>query len=276
MRRQRRIHLAPVSILAGALAASSAPAADLYFSGDLVMSGVNADASGSTTFFSISGSDEDSSPGYGGALGLGFALPEVLPSVGSLETPEVTLRFEVEGVLGRDWELRTDGGTGFFTDANAWSVMTNAWLDVPVQKPLSYFFGRMPILDPLSIYGGGGIGLAGVEVDTTDNVSEGSTSENRFAWQAGAGVSYEFSEWATLSTGWRYLSLGEVETDLRFIGGGGALGSHDLDLSAHEIVSTLRFDFHSRPIQEMSPRRWSLPRPSLPRWKWPWRRSQGP
>ena len=260
------------AILVVASIASPGRAADLYVSGDLVMSGAISEASGSTPFFTITGSDADSSPGYGGSLGLGVALPELFPSLERFESPDAKLRFELEGVMGRDWELLSQGGGGFFTQANTWSVMTNLWVDLPVRRPLAWAFGRVPVLDPLAVYGGGGIGLANLDLATTATISEGSLQENRFAWQAGAGIAYEFSDWATLSLGWRYLGLGEAEMDLAFIGGGGSFGSHTLDLSAHEVVSRLRVDFYSRPLKELSPERWSMPRPSPPRWTWPWKR----
>ena len=261
----------PCLLLTLLLAPSSGLAADFYLSGNLVMSGATGEASGSTDFFDISGEDQDSSPGYGGALGFGVALDEMLPPVWGIEHAELAFRWEVEGVLGRDFELRTEGGDGFFSEASSWSVMTNLWLDVPVHPPLAWAFGRLPILQPLSLYGGAGVGTANLDVETTDNISQGSDSSTHFAWQAGAGISYEFTEWATLTAGWRYVDLGEVETPLAFISGGDPLGNHAFEFEAHEFVSTLRFDFYSRPLKELSPHRWKMPR--MPRWRWlPWRR----
>jgi len=261
---------------AGLLAAvttgpAPASAADLYLSGDLVMSGASADASGSTSFFDVSGNDADSSPAYGGALGFGLGLEEILPDFWGIESTGLGLRWELEGVLGRDYELRSDGGDGFFSEAKSWSVMTNLFMDVPVHPPIARLFGRVPILQPLSLYGGAGIGITNLDVETTDNISLGSDTVSHFSWQAGAGLSYEFTEWATLTTGWRYVDLGEVETDLSFVSGGIPLGNHVLDFAAHEFVSTLRIDFYTRPLKEFSPRSWSLPR--MPDWELPWRRS---
>ncbi len=262
-------------LLAGAallLSASAAPAADLYFSGNLVMSGATAEATGSTPFFTISGDDVDSSPGYGGSLGIGIGLEEMLPAFWGVEEAGLGLRWEFEGVLGRDFELRSEGGDGFFTDATSWSAMTNLFLDVPIHPPLARLIGRVPILQPLSIYGGGGMGFTNLDIETTDNISRGVDTATNFSWQAGAGLSYEFTEWATITAGWRYLDMGEVEADLVFLSGGTPFGNHALDFTAHEFVSSLRFDFYTRPFDELSPRTWSLPR--MPSWKLPWRRSE--
>ena len=245
--------------------ASSAPAADLYFTSNLLISGGTARASGSTDFFQVSGSDSDASPAYGGALGLSFLLSEASTSIWGLELPAWSTRFELEGLGGRDYELRSKGGDGFFSDVRSWSLLTNTWLDIPLEPPLSRLIGRVPLLAPMSLYGGGGLGLARLDVRTTDNVSRGSSDENNFAYQVGAGLSYDFTHWATLSIGYRYLDMGEVSSQLSLVPGT-PFGTHDLDLSAHEFVSALRVRFYSSPLSELIPHTWSLPGLSRDRW----------
>lgn len=251
--------------LAGLWPASGSRAADFYLSGNLVNSTLQADASGSTTFFDIGGSDSDASPAYGGALGFGFALNEAAPSIWGAEMPDWGLRLEVEGITGRDYELTSNGGDGFFSEVGTWSVLSNLWLDFPAHAPISWAFGRVPILEPLTLYVGGGLGLTRIDADTTDNVSRGSDSVNNFGYQVGAGIGYAFTDWATISLGYRYHDMGEIDTSLS-LGAGAPIGNHQLELRSHEFVSSLRIDFYSEPLAELVPTRWSLPRWSLPRW----------
>jgi opacity protein-like surface antigen len=141
--------------------------------------------------------------------------------------------------------------------------MANTWLEIPLDRPFSSAFGRLPVLRPFRLYAGGGIGLARVDVATTDNVSRGDSVTNNFSYQFGAGIAYSFTDWATLSVGWRYQDLGDIETDLYIAPGQPAFGRHALDLSAHEFVTSLRINFYSAPLDEIAPKRWSLP--SLPK-----------
>jgi len=239
--------------------AGPASAADLYLAGNLLISSGNAEASGSTDFFEVSGEDGDSSPALGGALGLAFAMDEAAPEIWGVEMPGWTVRSELEILGGRDWELRTDGGDGFFSDVDSWSTLTNVWLEIPAHPMIAWAFGRIPTLEFLNVWAGGGMGLAMVDVVTTDNVSRGEDDGIHFAWQVGAGLGYEFTDWATFSIGYRYLDLGEAETELR-LGPGASIGTHSLDLGAHELVSGLRIEFYSSPLAELIPERWSLPR----------------
>ena len=98
MRRQRVLPV--IGILAAlALQASAGAAADLYLSGDLVMSGASADASGSTEFFAIDGSDTDSSPAYGLALGLGQLQEHVLVAARGAPVDVVHRHFAIGELL---------------------------------------------------------------------------------------------------------------------------------------------------------------------------------
>lgn len=238
-------------------------AADFYVAGDLRISNGEGEASGSTSFFDISGGDEDSSPAYAGALGFAFGIDELKPEVWGAETPAWDLRFEIEGIGGRDYELLSDGADGYFSQVGAWSVMANTWLEIPLDRPFSSAFGRLPVLRPFRLYAGGGIGLAHLDVSTTDNVSQGDAATNNFSYQVGAGIAYSFTDWATLSLGWRYQDMGDIEAELFLAPGQPAFGRHALDVSAHEFVTSLRIDFYSAPLDEIAPKRWALP--SLPR-----------
>ena len=268
----RRISLGPICVLAaGWLLAQPAGAADLYLSGSLAGSGATGTASGKTDFFKISGSDTDSSPAYGGTLGLAFAMDEALPNIKQFELPSWIVRTEVEFLAGRNYELRTDGANSddFFTQVDLWTVMPTAWVEVPVRTPISWLFGRIPMLEPMSLYGGGGIGAARIHMNATDNVSEGSATVTNFAWQGGAGITYQLTDITTFQLGWRYVSMGKIGADLKFAPGAKA-GGYDLDLSSHELVAGLRINFYTAPLKDMNPKYWRMPHVPMPGWMPSW------
>ncbi len=276
--------------LAAAFVSSSARAADLYVAGALMNSFTSAKGAGDislgtttppTPLFDIDGNDKDSSPGFGGALGFGFGVDELRADVRGFEMPHWKVRLELEGIFGREYDFRFDtapvgggGGGGvtntFFSEIDSWTVMTNVWLDMPVQRPVSYIFGRVPILNPLSVYVGGGIGLARAEFNTTDNISSGTDKINRFSWQAGAGVGYQLNQWATLNLGYRYWDLGKLDAKLLF-GDNTLTGSQQVDLTSQEFVTNVRIAFYQAPLEEMAPRKWDWPHWEGPRW---WQRSK--
>jgi opacity protein-like surface antigen len=273
-----------------AAAPSAALAADLYVAGALMNSFTAAKGTGEislgtnppTPLFDINGEDKDSSPGFGGALGFGFGVDELRADVRGFEMPHWKVRLELEGIFGREYDFRFNtnsiggGGGGaavnntFFSEIDAWTVMTNVWLDVPVQRPVSFLFGRVPILNPLSIYMGGGIGLARAEFKTTDNISSGNDQINRFSWQAGAGIGYQLNQWATLNLGYRYWDLGKVDAKVLF-GDNTLTGSQSVDLTSQEFVTNIRIAFYQAPLEEMAPRKWNWPNWEGPRW---WQRSK--
>ena len=253
-------------LLACVLHVQPARAADIYLSGGIGNSGADGSASASTDFYDVEGDDSDSSPAFGGTLGLGFALDEVAPSVGKLELPSWVVRTEIEFMTGRDYEFVTPAAgvnDSFFSEVDVWTVMPNFALEVPLRTPISWLFGRVPVLEPMSLVGNVGLGMAKVDLETSDNVTNGDDSSTEFAWQAGVGLSYALTDTTSFQVGWRYLSLGSVETELTGIIGG---GDFELDLTSHEIVTGLRVNFYTAPLQDMHPRHWRLPRVALPGW----------
>jgi opacity protein-like surface antigen len=273
----RRVSLGPICVLvAGWLLAQPAGAADLYLSGSLSGSmpgsGTTGTASGKTDFFKVSGEDTDSSPAYGGTLGIAFAMDEVLPNIKQFEVPSWVVRAEIEGLAGRSYEFRTDGANSddFFTQVdNQFTVMPTTYLEVPVRAPIQWLFGRIPMLEPMSIYGGAGVGVARIHMNATDNVSEGSATVTNFAWQAGAGITYQLTDITTFQFGYRYLSLGKVGADLKFAPGAKA-GGYDIDLAGHELVAGLRVNFYTAPLKDMNPKYWRMPKVTMPGWMPSW------
>jgi opacity protein-like surface antigen len=266
-----RIARAPIcAFVAGVLLAAPAFAADVFLSGNFSLySTATAEASGETDFFGISGDDSDTSPAIGGTLGLAFPIDEALPAIQQFEMPSWLVRAEIEYMGGRSYDFRSDGNNPdtFFSDVDTWTVMPTIALEIPVREPIRWAFGRVPVLELMSLTGTVGVGVSQISLDVTDNVSEGASDELNFAWQGGLGLSYELTDVTTLTFGWRYLSLGTAETDLKF-GPQAPAGDFELDLSSHEFTVGLRLDLYSAPLKDMHPRYWRMPRPDMPGW-WP-------
>ena len=240
--------------------AQGARAGELYVTGNLAISTGTGDSGGSTDFFDNTGSDQDSAAAYGGALGIGFKLNEAIPKTWHVPLPAWTVRFEFEGMTGRTYDLRTNGSAAdsYFTEVTAWNFMPNLWLDIPLSPPIGWAFGRIPILDPLSLYTGAGLGLSTVDLQTTDNVSRGSAEQFLFGWQAGIGLAYELAERVTLMAGYRYVDLGKPEVTLK-VGtppDTAPFGKYNLALAAHEFNFGVRVNFYEIPY----PEKWALRR----------------
>ena len=263
--RWTRLRLVICAWIAVAGGASVANAADLDFAGALTTSSATGDSSGTNTFFPIKGDDTDSAPVYGGTLGIGFRLNEMNPDGWGADLPPWTLRLEIEGLYGRDYEFKTGAGTAsYFSEIESWTLTPAAYLEVPVQAATRPLFGRIPVLEPLSIYAGAGMGLAHMDYKTTDNILKGTSDDFNFTWHASGGIAYELTEWVTLTAGYRYVDLGTAETKLVFAPGFDP-GKHDIDITAHEFTSSLRIDYHTEPLDDLIPERWAWPKIRLPK-----------
>lgn len=277
----RSLGLVAAVLLAASLVAPAARAADLYLSANLVQAvgtdGASGQIEGDT--FAITGSDSDSSIGYGIAPGFGFKFAEVLPE--GWRAWDSGFRVEAEFTYGREFDVVSDLETGpnpgpagrstdlkFFDEVKIWTAMPVIWLDLPLRKPLSKMFGRVPILDPLTLSTGFGAGIAHVHINAFDNTSRGIDSVYKFSWQANLALSYSLTDRTTVQFGYRYLDFGATDAQLRFSSGVSA-GSINLDLSSHEFSAVMRWNYFSRPLEDMSPTKWHLPKwgkPKRPKW----------
>jgi opacity protein-like surface antigen len=266
-----RIAIAPICALAaGLLFALSASAADIYLSGGLGNSSGDGSASVDTDFYSASGDDVDSAPTYGGTIGLAFPMDEALPAIKTFELPSWIVRTELEYMMGRDYELKSDGAAAndfFLSEVDSWTVMPNFSVEVPLRDPIQWLFGRIPVLEPMSVYGNVGLGIAQVNLQASDNNSDVDEDSLNFAWQGGAGINYTLTDTTSFVLGWRYVSLGTTEGSVKNLQGG---GDFDLELSSHEIVTGLRINFYSAPLKDMHPRYWRMPRLPVPGWLPSW------
>ncbi|MCG8590228.1 MAG: outer membrane beta-barrel protein [Proteobacteria bacterium] len=234
-------------------AATVAHAGDFYVAGGFGFARDKGEADGSFDvpglLTDLGGEDTDQSPVYQVALGFETNLYDVFRIP---EFPRWKMRFEYEFQGGRDFELKTDGpatvpGVDFRSDGESWNFLHSIWFHAPVHTPFSALFGRLPILEPLSVYTGGGVGVAGIEIDTESFLVEGDVEEKLFAWQVGTGLHYELTDHVAFTVGYRYLNLGKVEADLDGTAGEDR-GEYSLDLSSHEIRTMLQVNFFSVPF----------------------------
>jgi opacity protein-like surface antigen len=221
--------------------AGSGVAGELYLSADLGISGGFATSGGSTPYFGNSGSDVDSAPTYGFTFGFEAPMNEPLRENWQDLIPSWPVMVDLEFIGGRDFEFLTDGGDPYRSEVTSWTAMHNARLDIPLGAPIERLFGRLPILEPLAFYTTAGVGVTINDVSTTDNVSRGSDTVVGFAWQVGAGFAYELSRHVSLSAGYRYVDLGDVDLDLEL--GPTPFGNFTLDVTAHEFAAAVRVRF---------------------------------
>jgi opacity protein-like surface antigen len=199
-----------------------------YISGTVQASSIDMDTGGLNTAgphvnFS---NDVDDTYALGGALGV------------SQDHGRFRTRGEIEGMWYDDNEdLRTGsfpgppGPAAFFYNTNVdsqWSVMANVWADLYINEYAAWYLG-------------GGAGGAGGRLETNDTVVAGSSSDQDFAYQVGTGMLINVSDNAELDLGYRFVDLGELETNISQIAGGIPAGKFKADREAHNFAVTLRY-----------------------------------
>jgi opacity protein-like surface antigen len=267
----RRIAWFAGTLLVACVVAPSARAAEFYVNGTFMQSLGRDSSSGliEANTLRVLGSDGDSSLGYGIGIGFGFDFDEVLPK--KWNSWGTAFRVESEFVYGREWDFvsHTEDAQGqptphkFFDEVKAWTFMpVNLYIDVPIRRPLSKIFGRVPRLEPFDFSFGFGAGISHVHINAFDNIGNARDSVYKFAFQGNAALTYEINERTRLQVGYRYLDLGSTDAELQFNGTNVDAGEVDLDLYAHEIVLAVRYGFHQKPLSEME-----FPWPDwMPRW----------
>jgi hypothetical protein len=265
--------LAPIAAAVGLIAAAPAPGTELYVSGDLGISWLSGDGVGTNDVVGLSnsGKSEDATPVYGGALGVMFPLNAALPwrmrlpgfgvpywpgrelrfeGGDDVRFPEWVTRFEIEHLRGRDAELVTPSFNpldAYRSNVESWSVMGKLRLDVPIRTPVRALLGRRaPILDPITLYGGAGAGIAETDLKVSTGLLVGGKERQKFSWQMLAGVGYQMNDHVQLSLGWRYLDFGEAKTQL-FDSTVLNRGRYSIDLDAHEFTASLTIWFWRLP-----------------------------
>lgn len=146
------------------------------------------------------------------------------------------LRLELEGTNERKFHFETPGGAqGYSTDIEAWTFQGNFWFVYPLKK----LWPDAPVVNRISPFGGGGVGLSRVTFDTVNGPVSGGDQSVRFAWQGGVGLSFDVVRWLTLDLRYQYIDLGKASVSL--FDGGTPAGELEVDLGGHELVGGLRF-----------------------------------
>jgi len=122
-------------------------------------------------------------------------------------------------------------------ELTSFSLMANVWYDYQLGDD-----------SPYALILGGGIGMAKLDVDYRARVTfpanalgvytfppatdtaRTSAEDWVFAWQAGAGLGYEFNNGMMLSAQYRYFATGDVD-----------VGGQDVNVQSHEGIVALRF-----------------------------------
>ncbi|WP_439544378.1 outer membrane protein [Hyphomicrobium sp.] len=163
------------------------------------------------------------------------------------------LRFDVTGEYrGKQLFLAQDSynhgpcgtpgncGTNEYTaDLESWLGLVNAYID------LGTFRGITP-------YVGGGIGIAGIDVQGFKDVNVPNNSvyygdkdnySTNFAWALYAGLSYDVTPQLTLDFAYRYTDLGSVETGRAsaYDGSGSYSGLEIQDITSHDLLLSARY-----------------------------------
>jgi opacity protein-like surface antigen len=150
------------------------------------------------------GKEYDTDAGFGGALAFGRQFGDFRTEI---ELAKQAADLNEETVLGA-----TVSG-----DIDITTVMVNGYYELPVY-------------DAFSVYAMAGVGYAKFDVDIdVNNQYAGGGSDNAFAYKAGAGVTYNFTEEMAADLGYEY--LGVADTDIAD------------SINGHNVVASFRYKF---------------------------------
>jgi opacity protein-like surface antigen len=142
---------------------------------------------------------------FTGGMALGLKLGD----------PAYPTRFEIEGrgrtpvsgptnlqINNTDYGV-SYGLPGTAKVSNMWSAMANVWQEYRIVRDLNLYFG-------------GGVGAGGYTYSASNSISygsdgsasvSGSNQASRFAWQVGAGATYDINEHFTLDLAYRHFAM---------------------------------------------------------------------
>jgi len=141
------------------------------------------------------------------ALGMGYHLNQYLHS-------DLTVGW-------RNWgKLKADDKR-----ADSWSI-----------PALMNLYVSVPVIDRISVYGMGGLGMSYNKVKNT-SLTKGD-SKTSFAWTAGGGVAYRLNDCWSLDLGYRFSDLGEGRSKLK-----DATKRFRKDIKSHDVLLSARYYF---------------------------------
>lgn len=209
-------------ILASALALPFTAHAAGWYAGPMLMTGYTnedsiEDANGVATGI-FDNDDGNVIIGAAGLIGYDFSGDDV----------PVSLEFSTNWRARHDMDVGFVGG-GVKSNVQTVDFMLSALYDIPLGTTLQPYIG-------------GGVGMAWNQADSEDLdiaiTSLGTNSNTDFAWQLQGGFKYPLDDSMNLRIDYRYVELGEVETNVA--PGGEAIKA---DLYAHDVRMGLTWDF---------------------------------
>jgi len=161
------------------------------------------------------GDERDTDTGFGAALAFGREF--------SMYQAPGKFRAEIElAKQGADLEEFTFQGGIVGGDVDITTVMINGYYELPVY-------------DAFSVYAMAGLGYAKYDVDYEFNgVHDGGDSDNVFAYKAGAGITYNFTDQIAGDLGYEYLGIADTDD---------VAGSNISSINGHNVVASVRFKF---------------------------------
>jgi len=152
----------------------------------------------------------DADTGFGGAIAFGREF--------SMYQAPGKFRAEVEiADQGADLDDTEMWGDTYGGDYNLFTVMVNGYYE-------------MPVYDALSLYVMAGVGYAKYDVNYTwEGYDMGGDSDNAFAYKAGVGITYNFTDEMAADLGYEYLGVAD--------------NSIADSVNGHNIVASFRFKF---------------------------------
>lgn len=173
---------------------------------------------GLVTTESSAGPDEDIDFDEGYLLA--FAIGQRMSSG---ESP-LNFDLELEGIW-TDQDADDNGPIQALTDISVAGVLVNGTL-----------FFRLG--ERLSLYGGAGVGVAWLDVGTeSDGLNDFDDEDGPFlAWQARAGLEWQFASGMALNAGYRFLNIDDAEID-------DSIGSASFDLETQQHIAEIGLRF---------------------------------
>jgi opacity protein-like surface antigen len=102
--------------------------------------------------------------------------------------------------------------------------------DVDVTTVMVNGYYELPVYDAFSVYAMAGVGFAKYDLDSNRNgVTYVNGSDNAFAYKAGAGVTYNFTEEMAADLGYEYLGVADA--------------SDAASINGHNVVASFRYKF---------------------------------
>lgn len=199
---KKGLALASMGLAFGLLASTVAEARDGFY----------LTARGGRTWMNINSKDDDVNKKPD------LEFPSVAMYSGAIGYKYKYFRGEIEYIVRDDTEEKeydSFGGLAATTNVSADSIMFNAYIDF---MP-NYWF---------SPYITGGVGYSEIKYEFDDGDGKTTIDDDKFSWQAGAGLTLRINKCLNIDGGYRYYTLGKIKEG---------------EVNGHEWYAGIRFTF---------------------------------